>query len=132
MRRLLPWVLSILFLIAVVFVVATSSTFQSCLKKEQYNSANQHLQGGPAEIVLIYRHCVGGFVHDNAEGIIAIFTIILALSTIFLWAVTRDLAKSSERAITELSGPTYSSWITIGFLRKKLRPMTLSMGGFIT
>ena len=85
------WVFSVLLLAGVFWVVASSSTFQSCIQKEEGNADNQHFQSSSTEIVEVYRHCIGGFVHDNAEGIIAIFTIILALSTIFLWRASRDL-----------------------------------------
>jgi hypothetical protein len=96
MMRKLPWIFSILFLAAVVWTVTSSSTFQGCVQKEQNDAANQHLQGSAAQITFIYRPCIGGFVHNNAEGIIAIFTIILAFSTIFLWAATRDLVHAGR------------------------------------
>ncbi len=96
MRRPSPWLLSILFLVAVAWIIASSSTFQGCIQKEQTNSSSQNLQRSAANVVVIYRRCVGGFVHYNAEGIIAGFTIILAFATIFLWAATRDLVKDGR------------------------------------
>jgi hypothetical protein len=44
----------------------------------------------------IYRDCLGDFTHDNAEAIIAAFTVILAFSTIFLWVATRDLVSGAD------------------------------------
>jgi hypothetical protein len=96
MRKSLPWIFSVLFLVAVYWVVASSSTFQGCIDEEQSNAANQHLQSSASQIILVYRRCVGSFVHNNAEGIIAVFTIVLALSTIFLWSATRDLVHDTQ------------------------------------
>jgi len=44
-----------------------------------------------------YRGCLGHFVHDRHNEILAAFTVILALSTIFLWFATRDLVKEAKR-----------------------------------
>ena len=81
---------------AVCWIVASSPHLQNCIQKEQAKSANQHFQSDVTQILVSYRACIGGFVHDNAEGIIAVFTIILAISTIFLWSATRDLVIGTE------------------------------------
>ena len=97
MHKLWPWILSALLLAAVFYSVTSSTLFQECIQKEQNQAAAQHLQQSAATVISVYRPCVGDFVHDNAEDIIACFTIILALSTIFLWVATRDLVGGHGR-----------------------------------
>jgi hypothetical protein len=96
MRKASPWVLAIVFLASVAWIVLSSAQFQNCVEKSKTNAADQNFQGNVAEFYFIFRGCAGGFVHNNAEGIIAVFTVILALSTIFLWGATRDLVQESR------------------------------------
>ena len=69
--------------------------------KEHYpNTAPQDFEKSTPSFSIAfdaYRICLGRFTHDNAEAIIAAFTIILALSTIFLWVATRDLVTGAEK-----------------------------------
>lgn len=95
--RPLPWLFSILFAAAVCWFVVSSSSFQSCIQKEQNAAANQQFHGDVAQFVIVYRHCIGGFVHSNAEAIIAAFTVILAFATIFLWDATQNLVRGAEK-----------------------------------
>ncbi len=39
---------------------------------------------------------IGNFIHEFKDEIIAAFTVILALSTLFLWSATRDLVRGAE------------------------------------
>src|SRR5205823_3382553 len=55
----------------------------------------EYLEHG-VSLFSVYRDCLGGFVHHNGEALIAAFTVILALSTIFLWVATRDLVKDAR------------------------------------
>jgi hypothetical protein len=87
MRKAFPLVLSVLFLVFVTWLVWSSAQFQNCIQISQGSS-----------FIGIFRGCAGGFVHNNAEGIIAVFTIILALSTIFLWGATADLVHDAKDA----------------------------------
>jgi hypothetical protein len=94
------WIVSIAFLFAVGSVVGTSQTFQTCIQEHYQHGATQNFEKSiPASTgkVGIYRDCLGEFTHDNAEAIIAAFTIILAFSTIFLWVATRDLVSGAEK-----------------------------------
>jgi hypothetical protein len=94
------WIFSFAFLLAVGWVVTSSKPFQACIKQHQQSGAAENFEQSISAISIalgIYRDCLGGFTHDNAEAIIAAFTIILSLSTIFLWVATRDLVSGSER-----------------------------------
>lgn len=99
MRKWLPWILALLFLAAVLWVVESSEVFQTCVQKKQAEGASQHFDSDFSKIIFIYRGCVGGFVHNSAEAIIAVFTVILALATIFLWGATRDLVVDAREEI---------------------------------
>jgi hypothetical protein len=93
------WLVSFAFLLAVGAVVGTSQAFQSCIEKHYQQSTSQNFEKritAFARSFGVYRDCLGDFTHDNAEAIIAAFTIILAFSTIFLWVATRDLVSGSE------------------------------------
>jgi hypothetical protein len=94
------WVLLIAFLVAIVVIVESSQPFQECVKEIYYNPATENFEKSitsfPAAFG-IHRDCFGNFTHDNAEAIIAAFTIILSFSTIFLWVATRDLVRGAEK-----------------------------------
>lgn len=94
------WILSIAFLAAVWGIVESSEPFQSCMKEQHSNSTPENFEKSIPSLSVtfdIYRICLGHFTHDNAEAIIAAFTILLALSTIFLWVATRDLVRGTEK-----------------------------------
>jgi hypothetical protein len=94
------WILLIAFLVAVGVVVESSQPFQECIKEIYYNPTTENFEKSISSVSVafgVYRDCFGTFTHDNAEAIIAAFTIILALSTIFLWVATRDAARAGNR-----------------------------------
>lgn len=97
--RLRAWILSFLVLAVILIIVESAKPFQECINENYYNPATENFEKSiPSFSVAfgIYRDCVGAFTHNNAEAIIAAFTIILALSTIFLWVATRDLVINTE------------------------------------
>jgi hypothetical protein len=88
------WILSFVVLAVIWSIVNTSQPFQECINETYYNPATENFEESIPSFSFafgVYRDCLGAFTHDNAEAIIAAFTIILALSTIFLWVATRDL-----------------------------------------
>jgi hypothetical protein len=93
------WILLIAFLVAIVAVVESSQPFQECVKETYYNPATENFEKSITSFSAAFgthRDCFGNFTHDNAEAIIAAFTIILSFSTIFLWVATRDLVRGVE------------------------------------
>jgi hypothetical protein len=97
----LRWLLVVLVALAVpIWVVATSKTFQACIQTHHDQPAEQHLKKGMGNLLSsgggVYRECLGEFIENNGEGILASFTIMLALSTIFLWIATRDLVREAK------------------------------------
>jgi hypothetical protein len=94
------WILSIAFLAAIGVVVEGSEPFQACVKEIYYNPETENFEKSVPTFSVafdVYRVCLGHFTHDNAEAIIAAFTILLALSTIFLWVATRDLVRGADQ-----------------------------------
>jgi hypothetical protein len=94
------WILPFAFLAAIWWVVESSDPFQECVKEIYYNPTTENFEKSISSFSValdVYRSCLGRFTHDNAEAIIASFTIIIALSTIFLWVATRDLVRGTEK-----------------------------------
>ncbi len=95
-RHWLPVVLSIALLLV---LDGTISWLWSCHPLSHHNGGNQNRDeectvfGGPL-ISLIFGF--GNFFETHDKGIVAAFTVILALSTIGLWISTRNLYKGSE------------------------------------
>jgi hypothetical protein len=116
-KRPLVWYLIIW---ATLLVVWTSPSYVSCEKEQPEKSYTEHekevppgfigLVGGVFSIEI---NCTGMFVDANANGIIAIFTIVLAVSTILLWRTTLCTVRLSERAFSDLERPyIYLSGVT--------------------
>jgi hypothetical protein len=86
-----------LMLIVAAYAVHRSSVYQECTagKAEQ---ASQQQQNEPRAQFIVYVDCLGPFAHENHGPIVAVFTIILAFSTIALWFSTRDAALAAKVA----------------------------------
>jgi hypothetical protein len=94
------WIISIVLLAAVCGVIESSEPFQYCAKERYARSATEKFEKSIPEVSVVfdvYRVCLGHFIQDNAEAIIALFTFILAFSTIFLWVATRDLVRGAKK-----------------------------------
>src|SRR5579863_6018518 len=95
------------------WVVDSSETFQSCVQHNQTTSTeNNPKENATVLPIAIYEKCTGSFIDANHDGIVAAFTFVLALSTIWLWLSTKDAAIAAgraaaiaERALTELERP---------------------------
>jgi hypothetical protein len=85
-----------LFVVALTGWIVSDSSFKACTEQNQKDSANNSLQDNTAGVTFgSYRDCLGRFVHANHDDILAIFTVILSFSTIFLWIATRELANNA-------------------------------------
>jgi hypothetical protein len=80
------------------WMVADSSSFQSCVQEKQHHTADHALTFIGSGVVAPYKICVGEFIKENRDELLAVFTIVLAFSTIFLWVATRDLANEAAKA----------------------------------
>jgi hypothetical protein len=80
---------------AVAFVLLTSHSFQECIDGPNQESGQQPLQKqvtlfkvqGPLQI---YRNCLGLFIHDESDVIVALATVLLAVITYLLVRLGRD------------------------------------------
>jgi hypothetical protein len=95
-------ILSVVVLGLAVLIVGTSKSFQGCIDEGKHHAGGQDFEksiAGLASLVSIYRDCTGEFLHKNGEAVTAAFTIVLAISTIFLWRATERLFQAGERQI---------------------------------
>jgi hypothetical protein len=79
--------------------VIESDSFQDCIERAQYKASQTPPYKNPSSVpvtLLMRERCIGSFVNDNANAIIALFTIVLAGSTIGLWFSTEQLWKVSN------------------------------------
>jgi hypothetical protein len=94
--NLRAWIVAILALAVAVWFVATSQPFQNCTHQTDWRAVQSI--DDLATLIGSGRECLGLFLHDSAEEIIAIFTIILAISTSLLWCFTRAAAYAAKAA----------------------------------
>jgi hypothetical protein len=85
------------------WVIADSSSFQSCVQEKQHYTANNALEHkvtgfGTLFVPRVYKTCAGEFVKENRDELLAVFTIVLAFATIFLFVATRDLVSAATEA----------------------------------
>jgi hypothetical protein len=77
----------------------TSPSLKQCLQEAYYNNPQEPLQEYLTNLYgsfVGYRLCIGGVVHANGNGIIAIFTVVLGIATWFLWLAARDLVQEAK------------------------------------
>ena len=94
-------IVGVLVLAFVGWMIADSSSFKACVQQHQQQTAEDTFQDKIAVFGIAferYRDCLGGFIHDNRDDLLTIFTIVLAVSTILLWVATRDLANEAARS----------------------------------
>jgi hypothetical protein len=95
------WLIVLIALGFVCWIVIDSSSFQNCMQQNKGQTSQQSLEKGIANIFItltLGKGCTGYFLKENGEGVIAIFTIVLAISTFLLWGVTRTAADAAKRA----------------------------------
>jgi hypothetical protein len=83
----------------ILWLLEGASSFQECIHKEQGQTAPYNFQNnipGFSVSFGLYRDCIGAFFGAHHNEIIAAFTVLLALVTIFLWLATRALVKGAE------------------------------------
>ena len=90
--------IGLLLIAAIVASFLTPITTEIC--SENYETAEKYCAAYNVALVVLWQ--VGKFFDDHAGGITALFTVVLSVSTIFLWKVTAKSANVAERALTEL------------------------------
>jgi hypothetical protein len=97
-RFSLPIGIALAFLFALV-IVQSSEAFHDCIENAQYKASQtthpKQLTDVPITFVMRER-CWGDYAHRYSDGIIAVFTVILAGSTIALWLSTHNLWKVTD------------------------------------
>jgi hypothetical protein len=80
-----------------VYAVYRSSVYQQCTADKAKQASYQQEYERYATL-MIHVDCLGPFAHETHGPIVAVFTIILAGSTILLWISTRDTAIAAKVA----------------------------------
>ena len=96
------WIVGAAALLALVWIVEGSQSFQSCIKGAQFEQGEQTLQNRIADFAAMLerrRDCLGAFVHANEGAITALATLLIALFTLILWRSTDKFIKVSEDQI---------------------------------
>jgi hypothetical protein len=106
LKRGRAWIVGAVGLVALVWIVESSQSFQSCVQGAQYQGGEQTLQKRAANFSVLLRRrqdCLGLFVHQNEGAITALATIFIALFTLTLWRSSERLWEASEnqRALSE-------------------------------
>ena len=86
-----------------VLVAQNSQTFRDCIENYQYKAAQSSLPK-LSDVVIpfgIRVNCWGRYINEVANGTIAVFTIILAGSTIALWLSTKRLWQVTDDTLRQ-------------------------------
>ncbi len=89
MRTLGHWIVALIIAAIVVWMVWTSSDLQTCLQ-------GMTASAGSYESLLESRRCFGDYARANAAEILAIFTIILAVTIWLMWRATGALVRETR------------------------------------
>lgn len=99
MKSIRSWVYGLLLFGFLAWVAYSSPDLQECFAAHYKNYAGDSAQQNVTAFSVLLgtsRECVGEFIHDNGEAVIALFTVILALATILLWLATQNLLRGAE------------------------------------
>ena len=122
-RRIRRAILSVLVLALIGWVVLDSPSFKACVHEAKHQGSYETFQdyiSAFATAVGIHRDCLGEFVENKGEAILATFTVILAISTIMLWLATRDLFEAGERQIDIIERSTKNAEMALNQLEGPL------------
>jgi flagellar basal body-associated protein FliL len=101
MRAIVRTAVIIAALVLVVWwILDASPSFQTCIQEKQNQAANHDPQKDISAFLLTansYRDCILPIIHDSHNEILAAFTIVLAIATIFLWFTISDLVRGAEQ-----------------------------------
>jgi hypothetical protein len=101
LKRATPYILGLLLFCLVVWLIGSSQLFQSCISEGEDHARDQALQNKVPIFISefwVYRRCLGAYVIERNAGITALFTVVLAASTILLWIVTNKAAEAAKVA----------------------------------
>jgi hypothetical protein len=93
------WIFGGLVLVALVWIVESSQSFQSCVKETQYQAGDQSLKKRLTDFSVLLRrrqNCLGALIHRNEGAIAALATFLIALFTLALWQSTERLWEATR------------------------------------
>jgi hypothetical protein len=97
-------ILTVLFVFVGGFLLVertSSPFFQQCISEASGNKGEQATKEGDSRVgsvIVVYVRCSGRFIDGHGGGLTALFTIVLAFSTVLLWIVTNKAADAAKTA----------------------------------
>ena len=102
MRTILRWLLVAIAICICIWPMATSNSFLFCINNPNSAGGEQKSEEEVSTFPSVLRDaagCTGDILDKHGEAVTALFTVVLAISTILLWLETRRLSKSGEQQI---------------------------------
>jgi hypothetical protein len=133
MKAATLYLLGFLFLGFVAWLLESSQLLQSCISDGKNHVGDEALQNKVSIFVSyfwVYRRCLGTYVIERNAGITALFTVVLGVSTIFLWIVTNKAAEAAKVAAEHI--PTVEGAYVYVLLKKETVEEDLQMIGIGT
>ena len=93
-------IVGLIVAVIIAWLAWTSPALHDCLLAQYQTVSDQSILGYYGKTVQ-YRLCLGNFVSETGEGIIAIFTVILGIATWMLWRATRELVEDAKKTGTD-------------------------------
>jgi len=90
-----------LVVIAFCGIAIGTDAFQQCMNHSYYESSDHEPEKGIAQILRTLgwsKTCAGEFFSVDGEAITAFFTLVLGISTVALWGVTRTVALAAKES----------------------------------
>jgi hypothetical protein len=97
MRKIFGIAVLAAMIVVGAYAVYRSAVYRQCAT-DTATQFNYQQQYGRYAALMIHIDCLGPFAHENHGPIVAVFTIVLAFSTILLWLSTRNAALAAKTA----------------------------------
>jgi hypothetical protein len=96
------WTISVIVVLGLAtWIVAASETFKTCMREAKNQASEQAPKKGARKVTFVIDSnatCAGKFLDKHNGAVTALFTIILAISTIALWSATKATALAAKNA----------------------------------
>src|SRR5882724_10738673 len=103
----MPWVWVLVVVAVAAAFVFSSPVFQICVDQETYQKDSQQPEKSPSGFTGVrlsqgaaaFWFCTGTFIDENAAGITAVASLIVAGFTLTLWWASRGQLRQLERTV---------------------------------
>ena len=94
--------LALVVAVIVAWLLSASTPFRECINESTQKAAEALATEGLSKVLVtggIYAGCAGDYIRHNGAAVTAVFTAVLAFSTIGLWLATSRLYRAGERQL---------------------------------